>query len=235
MAFDTAELKNAVRTTLLLAGRDKAVVEANLDVVVSLGKKEFWKASNWSFARKSITFSLAASASTGQALADDVDGVIGVVRLSTNDNGMKISLITEDQFDSMFPNLAEVASSETVFAKVVSDDGVKKMFFSPPSSAAVTIGYVYKMIYKETTFDKVVPTDYASFVRDCCFYGAYVTDAQGMRLIDFGEWRARLIEAMKRDRIHNATAGVLVPQSFSSVSRNSWRFAIEGYDYHGML
>lgn len=232
MAFNNME--NAIKNNLLLSGRDAATIKAVIiSDVVRIGKEAFWRAHDWTFARKLGTLSLTANNTTGIDAPADAETIIALNRLTSNDDGFPIRLINEHLFDMRFPNLAEVSPMDSFFAKVTSSQGSKKIYFAPPSSQACSIGVLYKMKYTAQLFDTVVPEDFEPAVLACCLYHSLPAGSME-RPSMFAEYQAMMRDAKKKDRVqasHSSDAGFL---EYEPISRSNWRFFMDGNDYHGM-
>lgn len=232
MAFNN--MQSAIKNNLLLSGRDKKVIDSIIiDDVVRIGKEAFWRAHDWTFARKLGTLSLTANNTTGIDAPSDAETIIGLNRLTSSDDGFPIRLINEHLFDMRFPNLAEVSPQDTFFAKVTSSQGNKKIYFAPPSAQACSIGVLYKMKYTAQLFDTVVPEDYEPHVLACCLYYAMPAGSPE-RPSMFAEYQTMIRDAKRRDRVqasHSSDSGFM---DFEPISRSNWRFFMDGNDYHGM-
>lgn len=229
MSFNTSDLKGLYTDKLLMRGVAKGNVSSLADSIIKIGKMAFWRSHNWTFARKYGTISVSASNSTGVNLPDDCEAVLTMSRLTTSDDGYPITLITEAIFDENFPYLAEAQTDDPIWAKVVSDHGVLKAYFGPLTQSAFTCSVVYKMKYTDATFEKCVPVDYLPHVLIFVDYyglsGVYAGDGKPLSLnpdvLDY-----HLKDAMKKDRVHHATANLSPAAIALPIDRTSVDYAL---------
>lgn len=233
MAINFAELESAFVDNMLLLGKDKNVVLSMAPNAVRNGAKAFWRQHNWTFSRKYTTIPLPASQTTPVDLPNNCDGVLIARRLTTDDDGMTLSLLPEAVFDASFPNVAALSNGSVVAAKIYSDEGILKIQFAPPSDTTITVGIVYKMKYDETKFKNVVPSDFEPYVKAAVLYHAMPAGTMERQSM-YSEYKDQMKEAKRGDKTSYTRAGQLVGGAASSVSRNSWRFWLDGTDYHGM-
>ncbi len=233
MAIDNSSLKNNVITSLVLAGKDKAIVLGVVDDLILSAKKTLWRLNNWTFARKSTTLTLPASDTDGINAPADADAVITLTRLTTSDDGYLLRPLPEATFDLFFPNLAEVTVDDPAFVKIVVDNGVMKLYCSPPAKAETTLGCVYKMKFDAAVFDKVTPVDYELLLLTNAIYLAMPAGSQERPSV-FYEWQELLKQMKRKDRANYVSANQFAFGDVDLISRNSWRFYLDGEDYHGM-
>ena len=226
--MEKTELEKALKNTLIASGKDANIIQPGIEAWVRLGTKLFWGARPWTFTFKTGTLTLGDGDSTINC-PSDCAAVVGVSRLTDNDYGWNLVPLPPREFDARFPYPGAAPESQTVFYKVESDDGTKKITPYPVSASDDTASIVYKVAYSENAFFRLAPDVMEPYILSACLYQAMVGQD---RMSQFNEWRRALNEAKQIDRLdENNFVGRSI--NFRTPwARDSWQFLLSGGNYY---
>jgi hypothetical protein len=235
MAIVATDIKNAIVANLVLGGREKTMAKDSAEHAFRLGLKLIWRMHDWSMSIKDSTLALTANQSTGYAVPDDCQAIIGIVRLTSNDYGYRLGSESIGGFDTSHPYVSQESANPVVSFKVEYDNATKKplIYTYPKSDATVSARMLYKIKFNEQIVCALLHDDFEPLVMAAAIYQGIPSIGQNNpseRVQAFGEFKHLLNQYRMNDRL--VIEELLSQYQFPSemfYSTSSWQWILDAY------
>lgn len=239
MAIDKSALVDAIVANLKLGGRDETAAVVMAEHGVRLAAKMVWRGYLWSFSITEHTLTMVADQTSGYALPDGCQSVLGARRTTSDDYGWKLVPFEEYDFDRRFPYPAANPANPVSGYKVGYDKDTQKfkLYTYPKSDDTDSVVVLYRMGFNDSKVWTHFPDDFEPLLMiGAMYHSTPVIDAQqvNVRGALFGEFRELLNEYKKRDAIvveRLADRGAVPNEPWAL---GSWQYIVAGGPY-GML
>lgn len=221
MAIDLSDIQEAIKDTLVVSGVAGPLAEGISERAARRGAKRFWRANFWTFSRGYEEKTLSSGSTAAIDAPTDATAIFGIVPNNSNDRGTQIELLPEHMFNSYFPNLDAMNSSDVWYAKVYREAGELKIQFAPPPTYDATLGIIFKYNYDESRVEELVPEDFAPVIEACGIYSALAAGAAN-RMSMYQEMKDMLEEAKRGDKAMVTRLGQVVKTNPQLIDNSRW-------------
>lgn len=176
MAVTKQSLHDYLKDRAKLDGLPDVVGDPMINKCIELGGAEFWTA-DWEFAKVHDSFSLTVGQSdyqlnTAATLDISIDSVCGVKRMTADDHGRYLRIMTENEFDELYPYPESYANGNPKSCKIYKNSGNLWLALYPPPDAADTLEVVFRLGWK---LDRLALIPDQLFGVVCLYCRAYMT------------------------------------------------------------
>ena len=181
MAINENKVRNHLEMKAKLDGLPVEVINADdfLNDCIDLGGSEFWTA-DWEFAKVHDTFSLVVGESDYQlnlATTLDVaaDSVYSIKRQTSDDKGKDLKILTEGEFDELYPYPEAYSNGNPRKCKVYKKSGDLWLCVFRPPDATDTVEVAYRLDWSRKMMARIPDELFGVF---CLYCRAYMVSEE---------------------------------------------------------